>query len=177
MNGRRIAGVIAAGALVAGAAIACSHSAGHSAPQATVSHAAQADIFRLLPFNQAQLDAAYTSAAKASAAYETFTYTDTPATYGNRISAWVTPAYLTYLQQTFGNQVATAARGKLREHSTATSTVLSIRTFGNTSITFITAITQNDPATNDSGNYAVTVTTTDGKAWQVNDIEPAGAGN
>jgi hypothetical protein len=157
----------------------CSHSASpHSAaPRPNASHSTQTDIYKLLPFSQNQLDVAYTSAARASAAYQTFSYTDTPASYGSREAQWVTPTYLSYLEQTFGNPAATTARARLLEHSSATSSVLSIRTFGPTSITFITHIAQTDPVTHDSGDYAVTVATTDGRGWLVSDIEPAAAGN
>lgn len=162
-------------ALAAGVIAGCSHPAPKAAPAPRT--AAQPGIYTLLPFSQAQLGTAYTAAARASSAYETFTWTDTPAAYGNRAAAWVTPSYLTYLEQTFGNATAEAARSRAHEHSTATSSVLSIRTFGPASITFIVSITQTDPDTNDSGGYAVTTQTTDGTHWQVNDIEPAAAGN
>lgn len=176
MTWRQAAAGTAVAALLTGGAIACGHAAPRTAPR-PAGTAAQQNIYTLLPFSQTQLNTAYTAAARAGAAYETFTWTDTPAAYGSRAAAWVSPSYLTYLEQTFGNATAEAARARTHEHSTAASSVLSIRTFGPASITFIVSITQTDPDTNDSGDYAVTAQTADGTHWQVNDIEPAGAGN
>jgi hypothetical protein len=176
MNGRRVAGALASAALAAAAVTACSHAA---APPRPAAHppASTPGIYALLPFSQNELALARTSAQRAAAGYQTFSYADTPQTYEGRLSPYVTAQYGAYLEQLFGNQTATAARNSAHEKSTATSAVQSIRTFGPTSITFVVYIAQHDPDTNESGSYAVTVATTDGTQWQVSDIEPAAAGN
>jgi len=180
--GAAIATITVAGGLV----VACAHvthSVTHaSKPAASASPSAApvsppAVIYKYLPFGQAQFNAAYTAAGHAGAQYETFSYTDTPASYGSRIAPYVTPGYLTALEQTFGNAQATAARGKAKEQSSAMAAVTSMRAFGPTSITFITYIKQADPVTQDSGDYAITVQTTDGKQWLVSEIAPASEGN
>lgn len=142
-----------------------------------------ANIYDWLPFTQQDLTAAANVTLAFAAADETFTYTDTPASYGNRLSSLVTPTFLVTLEQQF--QPAGVAQQRAQEHYVSKSggTISQISSFGaspQASITFVINLTErttaNGQTKSTTGQYDVTAVTAAG-GWQVNDIEQAGAGN
>jgi len=138
-----------------------------------------ANIYGWLPFTQADLDAAANVTLAFTAAYETFSYTDTPKSFGQRLSTLVTPTFLAVLEQEF------LPAGAKQEQLTSKSsgTIDQITAFGahpQASITFVVTVTEQTTAsgntTSTTGQYDVTAVGVAG-SWQVNDIEQAEAGN
>ncbi len=144
------------------------------------SPAGSTNIYQWLPFTQAELGQAAAVATAVSTDYNTFTYTESAASYVARMNGLIT----SQLSQTLKNGYATVGvaqtRTRQKQVSSGTATIDSIRTFGSSSITFVVTATQKltgtQGSTTSSVQYAVTVTG-QGGTWQVYDIEPATAGN
>jgi hypothetical protein len=138
------------------------------------------NIYQWLPFTQPELGQAAAVATEVTTDYNTFTYTESAASYVARMTGLVT----SQLSQTLKNGYATVGvaqtRTSQKQVSSGTATIDSIRTFGSSSITFVVTATQKltgtRGSTTSSMQYAVTVTG-QGGTWQVYDIEPATAGN
>ena len=156
--------------------------AGSGSPSAAAvpSPAGSTNIYQWLPFTQAELAQAAAVATEVTADYNTFTYTESAASYVARMNGLIT----SQLSQTLKNGYATVGvahtRTSQKQVSSGTATIDSIRTFGSSSITFVVTATQKltgaQGSTTSSVQYAVTVTG-QGGTWQVYDIEPATAGN
>ncbi len=146
------------------------------APQAS----AGVNIYQWLPFTQSDLANAAAAATKAASYYDTFSYTETAAVYGGRMSNVVTSQYLQVLESGFSTYGVAQQRKNSKQISTATAQVNSLRAFGASSLTFVVTISQHiqqvSGNTSATGQYAVTVVNTAG-SWQVNQIQPASAGN
>ena len=138
------------------------------------------NIYQWLPFTQPELGQAAAVATEVTTAYNTFTYTESAASYVARMNGLIT----SQLSQTLKNGYATVGvaqtRTSQKQVSSGTATIDSIRTFGSSSITFVITATQKltgtQGSTTSSTQYAVTVSG-QGGTWQVYDIEPATAGN
>ena len=138
------------------------------------------NIYQWLPFTQPELGQAAAVATEVTTDYNTFTYTESAASYVARMNGLIT----SQLSQTLKNGYATVGvaqtRTSQKQVSSGTATIDSIRTFGSSSITFVVTATQKltgtQGSTTSSIQYAVTVTG-QGGTWQVYDIEPATAGN
>ena len=138
------------------------------------------NIYQWLPFTQPELGQAAAVATEVTTDYNTFTYTESAASYVARMNGLIT----SQLSQTLKNGYATVGvaqtRTSQKQVSSGTATIDSIRTFGSSSITFVVTATQKltgtQGSTTSSVQYAVTVTG-QGGTWQVYDIEPATAGN
>ena len=138
------------------------------------------NIYQWLPFTQPELAQAAAVATEVTTDYNTFTYTESAASYVARMNGLIT----SQLSQTLKNGYATVGvaqtRTSQKQVSSGTATIDSIRTFGSSSITFVVTATQKltgtQGSTTSSMQYAVTVTG-QGGTWQVYDIEPATAGN
>ncbi len=117
------------------------------------------NIYQWLPFTQADLARAASVASQAASYYDTFRY-DENAAYA-----------------TFG---VAQQRTSQKEISSATAVINSLRAFGTSSLTFVVTISQRVQTTSGtsspSSQFAITVVNTGG-AWQVNQIQPASAGN
>jgi hypothetical protein len=143
-----------------------------------------ANIYNWLPFTQQGLDAAANVTLAFAAADGTFTYTDTPATYSQRLSPLVTPTLGQTLEAQFEPPGAQQRRAQQHLVSKSSGTITRIASFGNgtqASITFIVSIavqttTNGTAATPASSSWDVTAVQVPG-GWQVNDIEQAGVGN
>ena len=156
--------------------------AGSGSPSAAAvpSPAGSTNIYQWLPFTQAELAQAAAVATEVTTDYNTFTYTESAASYVARMNGLIT----SQLSQTLKNGYATVGvahtRTSQKQVSSGTATIDSIRTFGSASITFVVTATQKltgtQGSTTSSVQYAVTVTG-QGGTWQVYDIEPATAGN
>ena len=138
------------------------------------------NIYQWLPFSQQALAQAAAVGAKVTQDYNTFSYTESAASYVAAMNGLIT----SQLSQTLKNGYSTLGVAQLRtsqkQISVGTAAIDSIRTFGNGSITFVVTGTQKLASTKgnstNSNQYAVTVTG-QGSSWQVYDIEPASAGN
>jgi hypothetical protein len=142
-----------------------------------------ANIYNWLPFTQQDLSTAAGVTLAFAAADESFSYTDTAATYAARLSGLVTPD----LGQTLESQFAPpgAQQQRVQQHlvSKSSGSIVRITSFGTTpqtSITFVVDITVQTTAsaktTSVTNQWAVTAVTAPG-GWAVHDIEPATAGN
>jgi hypothetical protein len=142
-----------------------------------------ADIYNWLPFTQQDLATAAGVTLAFTAADETFSYTDTAATYAARLSRLVTADLLQTLESQFAPPGEQQQRVQQHLVSKSSGSIVSIRSFGaapQTSITFVVDITVQTTAsaktTSVANQWAVTAVTAPG-GWAVHDIEPAAAGN
>jgi hypothetical protein len=138
------------------------------------------DIYSWLPFSQAGLAAAVDVVRKFAAAYASYSYTQTTASYERQLNGLVTPQLAAVLARGFGTGGVAQIRDQQKQIATGSGQITAIRGFGSNSITFIVAVTQKVTGTKGARQtttgYAVTVT---GAAanWQVEDLELASAGN
>lgn len=138
------------------------------------------NIYQWLPFTQNDLANAASVATQAAGYYDTFSYSETAAAYGNRMTNVVTSQYLQVLEGDFSTYGVAQQRKNSKQISTATAVVNSLRSFDASSLTFVVTISQHiqqvSGSTSPTGQYAVTVINTGGP-WQVDQIQPASAGN
>ena len=141
---------------------------------------ASVNIYRWLPFTQPELARAAVVTTQVSTDYNTFTYTQSAASYVARMNGLITSQLSQTLQDGFSTLGVAQVRTSQKQVSTGGATIDSIRTFGSSSITFVVTATQKLTGTKgshtSSAQYAVTVSG-QGGSWQVYDIEPAAAGN
>jgi|SRR5579862_6272274 len=140
-----------------------------------------ANIYDWLPFTQQGLDGAANVSLAFAAADETFSYTDTPTSYQQRLSSLVTATLEQTLVAQFEPPGVQAQRAQQRLVSKSGGTIDRIVSFGNgtqESITFAVTITvqQNVDPKSTTGQWDITAVQVAG-GWKVNDIEPAGSGN
>jgi hypothetical protein len=140
-----------------------------------------ANIYDWLPFTRQGLDGAANVTLAFAAADETFSYTDTPATYAQRLSSLVTPTLGQTLEAQFEPPAQRAQRAQEHLVSTSAGRIDRIASFGNgtqQSITFVVTITvqQNVDPKSATRPWDITAVQVPG-GWQVNDIELAGVGN
>jgi hypothetical protein len=142
-----------------------------------------ANIYNWLPFTQQDLSMAAGVTLAFAAADETFSYTDTAATYAARLSGLVTPDLGQTLESQFAPPGVQQQRAQQRLVSKGSGSIVRIRSFGSApqaAITFVVDITVQTTAsgttTSATNQWAVTAVTAPG-GWAVHDIEPAGAGN
>jgi hypothetical protein len=137
-------------------------------------------IYAWLPFSQAGLTAAADLVRRFAAAYASYTYTQSAASYERQFSGMVTAQLAAVLGRAFATPGVAQLRTQQKQIATGTGRITAIRAFGPNSITFVVAITQKV-----TGTKGTTRTTTDdavtvtGAAanWQVEDLELASAGN
>ena len=138
------------------------------------------NIYQWLPFSQHDLAKAAAATAQAAGYYDTFSYTDNGASYGNRMSNLVTSQFLQVLEGDYNTYGVAKQRTEDKQISTATAVINSLRSFGTSSLTFVVTISQHiqqlSGTSSSTGQYAVTVVNTGGK-WQVDQIQSASAGN
>jgi hypothetical protein len=138
------------------------------------------DIYAWLPFSQAGLAAAADLVHKFAAAYASYTYTQSTASYERQFSGLATAQLMTVLARGFATPGVAQLRTQQKQIATGSGRITAIRGFGSNNITFVVAITQR--VTDSKGtkqnttSYAVTVTGA-GSTWQVEDLEFASAGN
>lgn len=146
----------------------------------TVSPGTGVDIYSWLPFTQQGLTAAAAVTVRFCAAYNTFTYTESPSAYVASMNGLVTPSLADSLKGVYAAPGVASLRTSQQQVSTGGASISSLRAFGDTSLTFVVTGTQHlvssKGTSNGSTQYAVTVTGS-GTSWQVNDIELASQGN
>jgi hypothetical protein len=155
-----------------------------SLPAATpVSTAGGAEIYQWLPFTPADLSAAAQTTTTFVKDYTTWSYTESADAYAAKLSPLVSSQELAVIKNGYTTAGVAQQRTADKQVSTGSGTIDSIRSFGTNpvSITFVVTINQQVTSTQPSGTspsqqYAVTLISSGG-AWQVNDLELAGAGN
>jgi hypothetical protein len=151
-----------------------------AAPVATQVPAGNVNIYNWLPFTQQDLAVAAATAVRFGVDYDTFTYTESAASYIGKMTGLITGQMAATLQNGYTTPGVAALRTGQKQISTATASVVSLRAFGPSSLTFIVDVTQrlagSRGTTNGSTQYAVTLTGSGGN-WQVSDIELASVGN
>jgi hypothetical protein len=152
-----------------------------SAPATPSASATQVpDIYRWLPFTPAGLSSGAAVAVRFGAAYGTFSYTQSAAAYVATMRNLIVPQLSGQLAAAYSTPGVASLRTSRKQVSTGTASILSLRAFGPSSLTFVMVITQQVTATRGGGptatSYAVTLTGGD-TSWQVSDIELAVAGN
>jgi hypothetical protein len=138
------------------------------------------NIYAWLPFSQAGLAAAADLVHKFAAAYASYTYTQSTASYERQFSGLATAQLIAVLARGFATPGVAQLRTQQKQIATGSGRITAIRGFGSNNITFIVAITQRVTGTKGTKqtttSYAVTVTGA-GSTWQVEDTELASAGN
>jgi hypothetical protein len=151
-----------------------------AAPVATQVPAGNVNIYNWLPFTQQDLAVAAATAVRFGVDYDTFTYTESAASYVGKMTGLITGQMAATLQNGYMTPGVAALRTGQKQISTATASIVSLRAFGPSSLTFIVDVTQrlagSRGTTNGSTQYAVTLTGSGGN-WQVSDIELASVGN
>lgn len=151
-----------------------------AAPSVSQVPAGTVNIYDWLPFTEQDLADAAGLAVRFSVDYDTFTYTESAASYTATMNGLITHQLAATLQNAYSTPGTATLRTSQKQVSTATASIVSLRGFGSDSLTFIVNIGQRLVSTrgnsNSSTQYAVTLTGS-GQSWQVNDIEYQQAGN
>jgi hypothetical protein len=149
-------------------------------PSPVPSGRAAPDIYQWLPFTQSGLTSAATATETFARDYGTYSYTQNAQAYLAPMRKLMSGQLAAVLGRAFEAPGLADTRTGSKQVATATATILALRAFGPTSLTFVVAIAQRIASTKgvskQTTNYAVTLTGT-GSSWQVNDIELASAGN
>jgi len=154
-------------------------SAPASAP-ATTNAGGGANIYQWLPFTQQDLSEASRTTVTFASDYENWTYTEPAAAYVAKMSGLVTTEFAATLQQDYATPGVAELRISQKQISSGNGSIVSLRSFGTGSITFVVSIAQqlatSAGTSHQTKQYAVTVVS-NASGWQVNDVELAGAGN
>ena len=146
----------------------------------TPSPGARMNIYQWLPFTQAGLNAAADVVRRFAAAYATYSYTQSTASYERQMTGLVTTELASVIARGFATPGVAQIRTGQKQIATGTGQITAIRAFGASSITFLVTITQKVTGTKGTKqtatSYAVTVTGA-ATSWQVDDIQLASAGN
>ena len=138
------------------------------------------NIYQWLPFTQSDLSIASATTISFAAHYGTFSYTQSAQAYLAPMRPEVTSQLADVIGRAFAAPGLVATRTSARQTATATASILALRAFGPSSLTFVVAIVQRITSSKgtrqQSTDYAVTLTGS-GSAWQVSDIELSSAGN
>jgi hypothetical protein len=138
------------------------------------------NIYQWLPFSQAGLAAAAGVVQQFAADYSTYSYTESAARYAGRMAGLVTQQLAVTLERAYATPGVAQLRAKQKQVYSGTGRITSLRAFGPSSMTFVVAVAQKVTGTHGTSrstvDYAVTVAGA-GTHWQVNDVEPASAGN
>jgi hypothetical protein len=156
-----------------------SHSVAPLASQPTAS-TGTAKIYQWLPFTQSGLSTAVAVTTAFGKAYGTYTYSESTSAYLAAMKHLASSELLGAIGRAFSAPGLAATRTSSRQDAAGSASIVSLRAFGTSSITFVVAITEQitQPSGhhNRSTDYAITVVGT-ASSWQVSDIELASAGN
>jgi len=153
-----------------------------SAPPTVTTSPASAngvDIYSWLPFTQQDLAAAAAVTERFLVDYNTYSYTESAASYVGRMNGLITTQLASTLRGLYSQPGVAKVRTDQRQVSTGTGVINSIRAFGASSLTFVATGTQHlttsKGASSGSAQYAITVTGS-GSSWQVDNIELSSVG-
>jgi hypothetical protein len=150
-------------------------------PTATTSPASASgvDIYSWLPFTQQDLAAAAAVTERFLVDYNTYSYTESAASYVGRMNGLITTQLASTLRGLYSQPGVAKVRTDQRQVSTGTGVINSIRAFGASSLTFVATGTQHlttsKGTSSGSAQYAITVTGS-GSSWQVDNIELSSVG-
>lgn len=151
-----------------------------STPSPSPAVSSAPDIYQWLPFTQAALTAAAARTTSFATAYGTYSYTESAQAYLAPMRALMTSQLATVLGRAYSAPGLAASRRAAKQSATATASILALRAFGPSSLTFVVAVAQRIKSTkgpsHQSTDYTVTLTGS-GTGWQVTDIELSSAGN
>jgi hypothetical protein len=151
-----------------------------SSPAPTSTAAGSVNIYNWLPFSQQDLSEAAQTTLSFAADYGTYSYTETPAAYADKMNNLVTAEFAATLKSGYAAPGVAAQRSAQKQVSSSSGGIASIRSFGPGSITFVVNVAQKltttKGTTTTTTQYAVTLVSA-AAGWQVNDIEYANAGN
>ncbi len=137
-------------------------------------------IYQWLPFKPADLSAAAEVAVQFGDLYDTYSYSQSPSDYARSLRSVTTSDLEAQLQRAYSTPGLAGPRVDQKQVSTGRAKINSLRAFGPGSLTFVVTITQKVASTKGSSEntsqFAETVVGGAGN-WQVNDIQPASAGN
>jgi hypothetical protein len=140
----------------------------------------QPDIYKWLPFTRAGLASAAATTMSFATRYGTYSYTESAQTYIASMRSLAASQLAVALGRAFAAPGVAGPRARTKQVATATAAILSLRAFGQSSLTFVIQLNQRISSTKGTSrrttDYAVTLTGT-GSSWQVNDIQLASAGN
>jgi hypothetical protein len=138
------------------------------------------NIYQWLPFTQAGLHAAADVVRRFAAAYASYSYTQSAASYERQMNGLVTPQLASVVARGFATPGVAQIRTAQKQVATGAGRITAIRAFGASDITFLVTITQKVTGTKGTKqtatSYAVTVTGA-ATSWQVDDVQLASAGN
>jgi hypothetical protein len=138
------------------------------------------NIYQWLPFTQAGLRAAADVASRFAAAYTSYSYTESTASYERQLNGLVTPQLASIIARSFATPGVAQIRNRQKQIATGAGQITAIRAFGASNITFLVTITQKVTGTQGTKrtatSYAVTVTGA-ATSWKVDDLQLASAGN
>jgi hypothetical protein len=138
------------------------------------------DIYHLLPFTQAGLDAAAAVVRSFATDYATYAYSESAASYVGRMKGLVTAELAARLARGYATPGVAQLRAQQKRSAVGSGRITALRAYGPSSLIFLVAITQKTSSSQGASTlttgYAVTVTGA-GTSWQVSDIELATAGN
>jgi hypothetical protein len=148
---------------------------GSASPAATAP-----DIYQWLPFSRADLGQAAGVTEAFGAAYDTYSYRESAASYAASLHGLATSELGATLARAYSTPGVVSQRARQKQVSTARAVIDSLRSYGESSLTFVVTIDQSmrtsQGRSQQSAQWAITVVSNGGD-WLANDIEPAQAGN
>jgi hypothetical protein len=139
-----------------------------------------ANIYQWLPFTQSGLASAAAVTTAFGRDYGTYTYSESTSAYLAPMQKLASSELLGVIGRAYSAPGLAATRTSTKQDGTASATIVSMRAFGTSSITFVVSITervtQSSGHSEQSTDYAITVAGAN-STWQVSDIELATAGN
>lgn len=137
------------------------------------------DIYRLLPFSQADFATSADLAQRFTSAYGTYRFDEEPQVYIERLSGMVTEQLRTEITRSASAPGLLDERRQQQIVATSTATLDGIRDIEANSIIFLVTsrqqLSKGGERSDEKQQYAVTVAR-DGGSWQVYAFEPADAG-
>jgi hypothetical protein len=139
-----------------------------------------ADIYQWVPFTQVGLTTAARLTVEFARDYGTYSYSQSTASYLAPMRPLASGDLVQLIGRAFAAPGVAGPRVARKEVVTDTVSIISLRAFGPTSLTFVVDISEHIAGTRGHSQqttaYAVTVTG-NGTSWQVSDVELASAGN
>jgi hypothetical protein len=138
------------------------------------------NIYQWLPFTRADLAAAANVVTTFTTDYVNYSYTESAASYVGRMNGLITQQLAGTLQRAYATPGVAQLRTQQKQVYSGTVRITGLRAFGQSSMIFVVAVAQKVTGTKGTSRSTVSFAVTVAGAqthWQVNDVEPAAAGN